>query len=74
MTELVLRGDKCLCPSCGLPFNSTAAFDRHRVGSYRERGDRRCLSTTEMRDKGMDINSRGFWVTALRQMEEQGDE
>ena len=59
-----LTGQKSLCRSCGLYFNSVAAFDKHRTGTHGK--DRRCMTVEEMRGKGMDINGRGFWVTALR--------
>jgi hypothetical protein len=55
-----LSGDRCKCVSCGLYFNSTAAFDKHRSGAYAT--DRRCLTVTEMADKGFRTNKRGFFV------------
>lgn len=61
--------DTCRCQGCGAQFNSTAAFDKHRTGNYgtvREPGDRRCLTESEMLSKGMAVNGRGRWVTALR--------
>lgn len=58
-----LTGDRCKCPTCGLYFNSTHAFDKHRVGRYDLPGDRRCLSITEMSSKGMQANSQGFWIS-----------
>lgn len=57
-----LTGDRCQCSACGLFFNSTAAFDKHRDGPMIQR---RCLSDVEMRAKGMAVNARGFWVSAL---------
>jgi hypothetical protein len=67
MSELTrkLSGDRCRCSSCGLYFNSTAAFDKHRVGSWRGVADRRCLAIAEMKDRGMAVNASGYWVTAL---------
>lgn len=59
-----LRGDRNRCTGCGLYFNSTAAFDKHRVGPYSK--DRRCLTTTEMLEKGMAQNTQGFWVGSRR--------
>jgi hypothetical protein len=59
----VLSGDHCQCRSCLLYFNSTSAFDKHRVGEYAT--SRRCLSVTEMLAKGMAQNATGWWVTAL---------
>ncbi|MDR5757890.1 hypothetical protein [Caballeronia sp. LZ035] len=83
----VMRGDKRLsgdrnqCAGCGLLFNSTRAFDKHRAGSYGT-GDglpaaRRCLSREEMEQSGMALNAQGFWVTErqpeayLNQLEQQ---
>jgi hypothetical protein len=41
-------------------FNSTAAFDKHRVGPFTAR---RCLSDDEMLAKGMGPNRYGRWVS-----------
>jgi hypothetical protein len=57
--KAVLRGDRCQCPTCREYFNSTYAFDRHRVGRFGV--DRRCLVRAEMIAKGMAMNDR-FWV------------
>lgn len=59
-----LRGDHCQCVACREYFNSTAAFDKHRVGKFDT--NRRCLTVEEMRGKGMDKSARGFWVTQLK--------
>ena len=37
-----LSGQRNQCPSCGEPFNSNAAFDKHRTGQFGK--DRRCMS------------------------------
>lgn len=58
-----LTGQKSLCRACGLYFNSTAAFDKHRTGQHGK--DRRCMTVDEMKAKGMATNGRGYWVTAL---------
>ena len=52
----------CVCTCCNEIFNSVAAFDKHREYA---KGDvhRHCLTLEEMRDKGMAISSKGFWVT-----------
>ena len=55
-----LRGDRCKCPSCGQLFNSTYAFDRHRVGRFES--ERHCLSTVDMTARGMTTTTDGFWV------------
>lgn len=50
--------DKCLCRGCGEYFNSTAAFDKHRLSG-------KCLTPQEMLDKGMGQKDSGHWVTKL---------
>lgn len=62
-----LSGDRNQCPTCGKFFNSTAAFEKHRVGTY-EKG-RRCRTTEEMLSIGMAPNSTDWWVTALMSQE-----
>ena len=47
---------RCMCPACGLFFKSIKGFDMHRR-------DGKCLSTQEMRDKGMDTNKTGHWIS-----------
>jgi hypothetical protein len=60
-----LRGDHCQCPTCGDSFNSTYAFDKHRVGPYtHDLETRRCLSPDEMRVAGMTKNAAGWWIAA----------
>ena len=64
----LLRGDHCQCSGppyqgCGQYFNSTSAFDKHRVGDGEAR---RCLTAVEMLRKGMALSSRGWWITAAR--------
>jgi len=56
-----LHGDHNECPGCGLLFNSTHAFDKHRVGPH---GARRCLTPEEMMAKGM--VQRGIWWISER--------
>ena len=58
-----LKGDKCQCPACKLYFNSTAAFDKHRVGRYGVEGERRCMTVQEMSERGMEVNAKGYWIT-----------
>lgn len=62
-----LNGDRNQCAECGLLFNSTAAFDKHRVGSFGTGAGlpaaRRCLSQADMQGIGMALNQAGFWVT-----------
>lgn len=54
-----LTGDKNQCPNCNLFFNSTTAFDKHRTGPFNAR---QCLTKDQMTLKGMEVNSKGFWV------------
>lgn len=58
---------RCLCQACGSYFNSTFAFDKHRVGDYKnEAKNRRCLTEKEMRDRAMGVNHDGYWVSEFR--------
>lgn len=58
-----LTGSMCKRPHCGESFTRLRAFDRHRVGSFMDRGvHRRCLTPTEMVERGWEQNSKGFWV------------
>lgn len=59
--DMKLRGQRTRCPTCGTYFNTTRLFDRHRVGSFPPKGERRCLSIAEMLDKGWSIGMDGFW-------------
>lgn len=58
-----LTGDRNQCPGCGQFFNSTLAFDKHRTGAH-QGGGRRCLTPVEMAARGMDVNARGYWISA----------
>lgn len=49
------------CQGCKQYFNSNAAFDKHRTGKHGV--NRRCMTSEEMKDKGMSINHAGFWIT-----------
>jgi len=57
-----LRGDRNQCQGCKEFFNSGYAFDKHRHGTHGL--DRRCLTSTEMKAKGMSIKEDGFWITS----------
>ena len=57
-----LNGDRCQCQSCARYFNSTAAFEAHRVTvepspNYR----RRCMTDAELTAAGYLPNAAGFW-------------
>lgn len=54
-----LRGDRNQCQGCNEYFNSTHAFEKHRVGEHGK--DRRCLTASEMEAKGMVLGIDGFW-------------
>lgn len=62
---LKVTHSRCRCTACGDYFNSTAAFDKHRTGEYP--GARRCMDHQERRERKMDTNTAGYWVTALRE-------
>jgi hypothetical protein len=60
-----LTGARCRCSACGQHFNSVAAFDMHRVGTYQPIR-RICLLPQEMQARGMSVNRAGFWITEAR--------
>ena len=64
MNRSKLTGSRCLCRACGELFNSVRAFEAHRAGMHPP--PRRCLTTKEMRRRGMEINAAGFWITKPR--------
>ncbi len=59
-----LRGDRNQCPTCGLYFNSTNAFEKHRTGAIGI--DRRCRTQAEMLERGMVLGADGFWRGSAR--------
>ena len=62
-----LTGDRNQCRMCGEAFNSTSAFDKHRVGEFGV--DRRCRTAVEMREIGMVLRDNGFWVGSVRDVD-----
>lgn len=70
-----LTGDRNQCRMCGEAFNSTTAFDKHRVGEFGV--DRRCRTAVEMREIGMVLRDngarqgsrQGFWVGSVRDVD-----
>ena len=67
--DLKLTGDRNECPDAANSFNSSAAFDMHRVGSFGKRpenGGRRYRTVAEMTQHGMAKNTAGFWCTELK--------
>ena len=55
-----LTGDRNQCRTCGQYFNSSKAFDKHRIGSF-SKDTRRCMSQDEMLAAGMVLRDDGFW-------------
>jgi hypothetical protein len=65
-----LTGNRCQCTACGDVFNSTTAFDRHRVGDYSTRVSRQCQTSAELIARGWSHNAAGFWITESRTQRE----
>jgi hypothetical protein len=60
-----LTGNRCKCPSCGQYFNSTYAFDTHRIGTFQPMR-RMCLTPEQMIEEGMAQSAKGFWISHAR--------
>lgn len=58
-----LTGDHCQCCACKAYFNSSRAFDKHRIGDV---GMRRCRTPDVMEALGMSQNAKGYWITSKR--------
>lgn len=58
-SDVVLRGQRNQCPSCGLLFTRNSVFDKHRTGAFGK--NRRCRTQEEMDAEGMFLGSDGFW-------------
>lgn len=56
-----LNGDRNQCPTCNEYFNSSLAFQKHRVGEFEK--NRRCRTVSEMLSIGMSQKPDGFWIT-----------
>ena len=56
------------CSACKKVFSSVFAFDKHRVGKS---ADRRCLSTDEIVEKGMCLNGKERWISAVARAVDQ---
>jgi hypothetical protein len=54
-------GHRCLYRGFEEYFNSVRAFCRHRV--WVSRNVPRCVSQSQMGQKGMTVNAAGFWIT-----------
>jgi hypothetical protein len=60
-----LTASRNQCAGCLELFNSTSAFEKHRVGEFNKQPSlRRCLTVDEMIARDMVKNAAGFWVTA----------
>ena len=64
MKLTIESNDRNQCPTCHKYFNSTYAFDKHRIGEHGTKG-RRCMTEEEMLAKKMGLNAAGFWVGNL---------
>jgi hypothetical protein len=61
-----LNGIRSLCRGCGQYFNGVSVFEHHRVGTFgtfRNPGNRRCLTVGEMTAKGWRLTAAGFWTS-----------
>jgi hypothetical protein len=61
-----LRDDRNECPTCGALFESSDAFDAHRIGNFAtpsKPNTRRCLTAQEMHDAGFRPNRAGFLLS-----------
>lgn len=52
--------NRCQCGACGETFGSVGTFDRHRAGQHGV--ERRCLTSFEMRRRGLRQIPGGWWV------------
>jgi hypothetical protein len=46
--------EKCYCPGCNKHFAGIRAHELHRVGEFKP-GERRCLTTNEMVNRGFTL-------------------
>ena len=66
-----------LCRSCGHEFGGLTAFDMHHVGKHEYLHDehhpdgRRCLSESEMLERGMYLNRQGRWSQPRNGLQER---
>lgn len=56
---------RCQCSGCDRYFASVGSFDKHRR-------EGRCLTEAVMRERGMLVNARGYWVS--EEYKGRGDE
>ena len=60
--ERKLNGEHNHCSACGEYFNSSKAFEKHRIGEFGV--DRRCTTVEEMTAKGMSKSKTDWWITS----------
>lgn len=65
--ERKLSSSRCQCCGCGHYFNSTGAFDKHRIEDKIQK-IRRCRTPEEMEKAGMLVTVAGWWVTSAWDM------
>lgn len=63
-TKPKLSGNRCRCGACNLTFNSVAAFDAHRGGTYSP-PSRYCRSPEQMRARGYEPDENDVWRKPL---------
>jgi hypothetical protein len=70
--KLPFGSNFCLCADCGEYFRSVKAFERHRRGSHRIEGDRRCTRIPDMGSLGLSLDSKGYWRLPKREWTYEG--
>ncbi len=66
--EIELIKDRNECPSCGVMFETSDAFDAHRLGKFAtasKPSTRRCLTAAEMHEAGFRANQHGFMLSEV---------
>ena len=73
-SSMKVSHSRCLCRGCGLYFNSTTAFSKHRIAdkAIKEPNNRRCRTVDEMLSIGMVTNDAGYWMKYNREGFEGG--
>lgn len=56
----------CRCSDCGEYFMNEPAFDRHRIGSHKDR-TRACQPTPQLPERGLERDPRGYWRLPKRE-------
>lgn len=66
--EVKLTKDRNECPSCGALFETSEAFDAHRIGDFAsgsKPNTRRCMTAAEMEESGFRANRDGFLLSEV---------